>query len=136
MSYAEAPTRRRLLVAAALLALARGPSSLANYTPRFSAEPNLVASQMALEQAARLQSEGVVLGGCGWMVPRDLEFLLPRLGNFVDVCDGRSHRGAVLIRDRRVWQWNRDPGLERAAEQCQQTIFSADPYTFLRCEPN
>jgi len=133
--------RRSLMIAtwtvAIVVAIPR-LSFLAGYVPVFSQHTQIKAAMEVRQLLLSRQARGEVLIACGWWVPRDLEYLLPGVGNFRDcfemdrltVAGGRS----VLVRNVVFWNWEQNPRMQAFADSCERTIeFRNAHYVLSRC---
>ncbi len=79
----------------------------------------------------------VVLVGCGWWVPRDLEYILPGVNNFSDCYRLQpsqiAERRVVLVRNEYFNQDNNQV-LARYREACdRQVLYRQDPFVVSQC---
>jgi hypothetical protein len=111
---------------------------LASYIPVFSQDPKIHSAMEVRDLLLSRQAKGDVLVACGWWVPRDLEYLLPSVGNFRDcfgmdpvtVAEGRS----LLVRNVNFWNWEQNPSMQAFADSCERTIqFRNAHYVLSRC---
>jgi hypothetical protein len=103
----------------------------------FAPSPRLAALLATRDQVLALQKRGnTVLGGWGWWVPRDLEYVLPASGNFVDLSTWTRHSKSedVLLIRNEFFNWDHIESLERLREICDKhMVFSRDPFVISEC---
>jgi len=85
-------------------------------------------------------NEGDVLMGCGWWANRDLEYLLPQSGNFVDCLRSDTNpdkvRGVRLLVRSDYWNWEKSDRIENITQACERdVIFVRDPFVISACAP-
>jgi hypothetical protein len=134
---ARTPLRVATYAAAALVLVPR-LSFLPAYLPSLARSPALDAALEVRETVIAQKRQGLAHLGCGWWVARDLEYLLPDVGNFQDcllVDPAQFPMGRfVLVRNLTFWNWERSERLQRFADTCEQTLlFRNAHYTLSRC---
>jgi hypothetical protein len=127
------------IVALVLVSWAPAGSSLgAVFAGPFHREPRLTALLAARDEIVALQvNPDLVFVGWGWWVPRDLEYVLPRVGNFKDALrlqpDDAAGKHIVLVRNE---FFNREHAADAAGFQSacdRQTLFRRDPFVISVC---
>jgi hypothetical protein len=107
----------------------------AELTPRFRRQPSLIEQLAVRDVIAEQQTHGWRHLGCGWWVARDMEYLLPRSGNFdncFEVPDTSFGTGnLILVRNKEVWNWEKDARLDRFAAACEQHILEETAHYIL-----
>jgi hypothetical protein len=108
------------------------------FTPLESAQRRVDALVATRDRVVELASRrDVVLVGCGWWVPRDLEYLLPSVGNFQDCWDLGSTpiegKRVLLVRNE-FFNWDRSPALDDYRQRCdRRIIFEQPPFVISEC---
>ena len=105
---------------------------------RFEPEPRLTALLATRDEMMTLQSNpDVVFVGYGWWVPRDLEYLMPTVGNFKDALRLQpadvKRKKIVLVRNE-FFNWDRSPAAEAFQAACdRQIVFVRHPFIMSTC---
>jgi hypothetical protein len=104
----------------------------------FERDPRLSALLQTRDEVVRLQQgNSAILVGCGWWVPRDLEYVLPGVNNFRDCfrirpADTASKR--VLLVRNEFYNWDRQPVLDRYRDACDaRPVYRLDPFVISEC---
>jgi hypothetical protein len=104
----------------------------------FDRDPRLSALLRTRDEVVRLQQdESTVLVGCGWWVPRDLEYVLPGVNNFRDCFRLRPEDVAlkriVLVRNE-FYNWDKQAVLDRYRDACDaRPVYRLDPFFISEC---
>jgi hypothetical protein len=123
------------------LLIASGIPQLSNlsYVFRpFRQEPRLSALLATRDAMIILQkNHDFVFVGYGWWVPRDLEYVLPTVGNFKDVLrlrkDDVAGKTIVLVRNE-FFNWEHSPYMSAFQRKCDQdTLFTREPFVISVC---
>jgi len=101
-------------------------------------DPRLAALLQTRDEVIRLQQdESTILAGCGWWVPRDLEYVLPGVDNFRDCFRLRPEDTAstrVLLVRNEFYNWDRQPVLDRYRDACDaRPVYRLDPFVISEC---
>jgi hypothetical protein len=122
-----------------LLASAIPQLSNLNYVFRpFRPEPRLSALLATRDAMIRLQrNHDFVFVGYGWWVPRDLEYVLPTVGNFKDVLRLRkadvAGKTVVLVRNE-FFNREHSPYTSAFQRACDRnTLFTREPFVISAC---
>jgi len=91
----------------------------------FERDPRLAALLQTRDEVIKLQQdESTILVGCGWWVPRDLEYVLPGVNNFQDCFRLRPEEATskrILLVRNEFYNWDRQPvldGYRDARDRC------------------
>ena len=89
------------------------------------------------EVIALQKDESATLVGCGWWVPRDLEYVLPDVNNFKDCFRLRpedvTSKRILLVRNE-FYYWDKQPVLGRYREACDaRPVYRQDPFVISEC---
>ena len=104
----------------------------------FERDPRLSALLQTRDVVIELQkNESTILVGCGWWVPRDLEYVLPGVNNFKDCF--RLHpeeavsKRILLVRNE-FYNWDKQAILDRYRDACDaRTIYKLEPFVISEC---
>jgi hypothetical protein len=104
----------------------------------FERDPRLSALLQTRDEVIKLQQdESTVLVGCGWWVPRDLEYVLPGVNNFKDCFRLRPEETAskrILLVRNEFYNWDRQPILDRHREACDaRIVYRREPFVISEC---
>jgi hypothetical protein len=104
----------------------------------FERDPRLAALLQTRDEVIRLQQdESTILAGCGWWVPRDLEYVLPGVNNFRDCFRLRPEDTAskrVLLVRNEFYNWDRQPALDRYRDACDaRPVYRREPFVISEC---
>jgi hypothetical protein len=104
----------------------------------FERDPRLTALLQTRDEVIKLQQdESTILVGCGWWVPRDLEYVLPGANNFRDCFRLRSEDTAlkrVLLVRNEFYNWDRQFVLDRYRDACDsRPVYKLDPFVIAEC---
>jgi len=136
-----AATSARVAVLGLCLLVASGIPQLVNldYVFRsFRREPRLSALLATRDAMINLEKNpDVVFVGYGWWVPRDLEYVLPRVGNFKDVLRLREAdvegKTIVLVRNE-FFNREHSPYTSAFQRACDRdTLFTREPFVISAC---
>ncbi|MFZ4409287.1 MAG: hypothetical protein ACOYOH_18240 [Paracraurococcus sp.] len=98
--------------------------------------PRQAEQREALAALQRFQAANptVPLAGAAWWVPRELEYLLPRGGQFHDMLQTPpGPGGAALVISEAYWNWGGDPAFDRLRQSCPETVFRNRSYAIQLC---
>ena len=75
--------------------------------------------------------------GCGWWVPRDLEYVLPGVNNFQDCFrlrpEDMASKRILLVRNE-FYNWDRQPILDRYRQACDaRIVYRREPFVISEC---
>jgi len=104
----------------------------------FDRDPRLSALLRTRDEVVRLQQdESTILVGCGWWVPRDLEYVLPGVNNFKDCFrlrpEDTASKRIVLVRNE-FYNWDQQPVLDRYRDACDaRPVYTLDPFVISEC---
>jgi hypothetical protein len=135
------PATTRLAIAtsvAALLVAIPRLAFLPAYLPTVSRAPGIDSALEVRDAVLAQKAMGMTHVACGWWVPRDIEYLLPDVGNFEDCMRiDRSQFGTgmvVLVRSLIFWNWERNDRFRLFAETCERTTLLRNAhYAVSRC---
>ena len=101
-------------------------------------DPRLAALLETRDEVINLQQdESTMLVGCGWWVPRDLEYVLPGVNNFQDCFRLRPEDTAskrILLVRNEFYNWDRQPILDRYREACDaRIVYRREPFVVSEC---
>jgi hypothetical protein len=102
-------------------------------------EPRLLALVAARDEMVQLQKDpSLVFVGYDWWVPRDLEYLLPKVGNFKDGMRLRAEdvagKRVVLVRNE-FFNWEQAATEQVFQATCDQhVLFRRDPFVISECQ--
>lgn len=104
----------------------------------FERDARLSALLQARDEVIALQrDESAILVGCGWWVPRDLEYVLPEVDNFKDCFRLRPEEAAskrILLVRNEFYNWDRQAVLDRYREACDaRPVYRHDPFVISEC---
>jgi hypothetical protein len=104
----------------------------------FDRDPRLSALLRTRDEVVRLQQdESTILVGCGWWVPRDLEYVLPGVNNFRDCFrlrpEDTASKRIVLVRNE-FYNWDKQAILDRYQAACDaRPVYKLDPFVISEC---
>jgi hypothetical protein len=106
--------------------------------PVWSRDPGVSSALEVRDLLVAQKAKGWRPLGCGWWVARDLEYLLPGVGNFEDCLRiDRADFGEdplVLVRWVPFWNWGGDEQMQRFSETCEKTtLFRNAHYVVSLC---
>ena len=104
----------------------------------FERDPRLSALLQTREEVIKLQKDAsTILVGCGWWVPRDLEYVLPGVNNFLDCFRLRPEDTAskrILLVRNEFYNWDRQPVLDRYRDACDaRIVYKREPFVISEC---
>jgi 4-amino-4-deoxy-L-arabinose transferase-like glycosyltransferase len=104
----------------------------------FDRDPRLSALLQTRDEVMRLQqNESAILVGCGWWVPRDLEYVLPGVNNFRDCFRLRPEDVAskrILLVRNEFYNWDNQAILDRYRDACDaRPVYKLDPFVVSEC---
>ena len=83
------------------------------------------------------RQQDILFVGYGWWVARDLEYLLPTVGNFKDAArlrpEDRAGKRVVLVRNE-FFNWEESPDLRAFQMACdRRVLFQRQPFVISQC---
>jgi hypothetical protein len=104
----------------------------------FERDPRLAALLQTRDDVIKLQQdESTILVGCGWWVPRDLEYVLPGVNNFQDCFRLRPEETAskrILLVRNEFYNWDKQPILDRYQQTCDaRIVYRREPFVISEC---
>ena len=101
-------------------------------------DARLSALLQARDEVIALQrDEAAVLVGCGWWVPRDLEYVLPGVNNFKDCFRLRPEEAVskrILLVRNEFYNWDKQAILDRYRASCDaRIVFRRAPFVISEC---
>lgn len=92
---------------------------------------------LAALKRIRAENPGRPLLGFTWWTPRDLDYLLPGTGNFVDAFrlarEPGGIDGAILVVSEAYWDWGLNPDVAAFRNRCRDVLFRNRSYFIARC---
>jgi hypothetical protein len=104
----------------------------------YRVQPRVAALLATRDELVKLQRQShPVMAGYAWWVTRDLEYVLPSVGNFKDVLrlpqSELGRRPLILVRNE-FFNWEKSPVITAFANACDHhVLFRADPFVVSRC---